>query len=186
MDQARHDVSHAALRSLAWIVIIAGSSLVLSRAFACVMPFAAIAAVAGSQLGRREAVAAVLLAWVGNQAVGFLLLGYPHTWSTFAWGGAIGLAALLSAAVAAAASASTMRPVARGLIALLAAFAAYEGVLFAATSILPSSGDAFAPWIVARIFGINAIAFVGLFVLHRIAVGFGFLPTAPRPRPAMA
>ena len=182
MDLARHDQPHPALRSLAWIIIIAATSLALSRAFACAMPFAAMAAIAGAQLGRREAVMAVLLGWIGNQAIGFSLLGYPHTWDTFAWGGAIGLAALASALIAAAASSVSTSKAARGVVALSSAFIAYEGVLFAATFVLPTAGHPFAPEIIARIFAINVVAFAGLLVLHRIVVGFGLLPTVREPR----
>ena len=61
-------------------------------------------------------------------------------------------------------------------MALLAAFAAYELVLLAATLVLPSSEGAFAMSIVAKIGLVNALAFVVLVILHRMAATAGFLP----------
>ena len=56
----------------AWIGLLIMPSIVATGALACVAPFAAVAALAGLTLPRREALLTVLALWIGNQAVGFL------------------------------------------------------------------------------------------------------------------
>jgi hypothetical protein len=63
----------------------------------------------------------------------------------------------------------------------LFAFAVYEGVLFAATIVLPSGYEAFSLPVVARIFSINLLALGALFLLHRLAVVVGLLDAEPEP-----
>jgi hypothetical protein len=65
--------------------LIVLASIALSRAFACAMPFTALATMAAFTLRRQEALAMVLFAWVANQAVGFGLMHYPWTSSTVCW-----------------------------------------------------------------------------------------------------
>ena len=50
----------------------------------------------------------------------------------------------------------------------LAAFAAYEGALFAISTASANGVSNFAPAIVLRIFLINAVAFVVLLLVHRL------------------
>ncbi len=76
----------APLFAVAWVAVIAGASVALSLLFACVTPFVALAAVSAVVLPRRMALMAVLLAWFANQTVGYLVLGYPQTFDSYAWG----------------------------------------------------------------------------------------------------
>ena len=184
MNQARQDATQNVLRTIAWIVVIAGSSLGFSLAFACATPFVALAAVAGSQLRARDACCAVLLAWLGNQSIGYLVLGYPRTWDSFAWGAVIGLAALAAAVLARTTAVVPARLGARFSLAFAVSFAAYEGLLFAASFVLPSEGNAFALPIILRIFEVNIVAYLGLLVLHRLAIGVGLLRATVEARPA--
>lgn len=148
------------------IALLAGASLAFSMAFACATPFAALAAVAVLRMKRGEALAAVTLAWLVNQADGYLFMHYPRTWDSFGWGAAIWLAAMAAAFGASAAATLTRRlPLATICIAIVAAFGAYEGVLVAATLILPSSTGAFAVSVVGRLLAINVVAFGLLFAL---------------------
>src|SRR5262245_54229226 len=78
-----------------WIALIAGLTVLGSFAYACAAPFAAVAALAALTLNRTEGLILVATAWVINQAVGFVLLSYPHTADTYAWGVTIGLATVL-------------------------------------------------------------------------------------------
>lgn len=148
-----------AARLWAWSSLILASSLLFSFVFACAAPFAALATLAAMQLERSRALLLVAIAWLVNQAVGYLLLGYPHTVDSYGWGLAIGVAALL-AGVTAAVVVHRVEGLARAPIALLASFAIYEGVLFAATTILPSSAEAFSMEIVLQILLTNVGAFV--------------------------
>ena len=68
-----------------------------------------------------------------------------------------------------------------GCASFLFAFAVYEGVLFAATIVLPSGSEAFSLPVVARIFSINLLALGTLFLLHRLAVVVGLLDAEPEP-----
>ncbi|MCX7900511.1 MAG: hypothetical protein N2444_10625, partial [Methylocystis sp.] len=63
---------------------------VLTIALACATPFAAFAAFAALMFPRREALIAAASVWLANQAVGFVVLGYPITPVSMLWGGAIG------------------------------------------------------------------------------------------------
>lgn len=166
-------------KSVLWIAIVAVASILFSLALACAMPFAAIAAVAGSFLTRRMAVALTAFAWVANQAVGYLVLDYPRTWDSYAWGAAIGLAAVASVAVVLFLRTMLRAPLVTVLAGFLAAFAIYEIVLFAATSVLPSGDGAFSLQVVLQIFWTNALALAGLLALHWCAVSVGLL-ASPR------
>ncbi|MER9657689.1 hypothetical protein NKJ26_30315 [Mesorhizobium sp. M0152] len=90
-----HDSSTSARQSV-WVVLVVALSIVFSLALACATPFAAIATVAGANMSRRGALLLTSIAWLANQAVGYVFLGYPTTWDSFAWGAAIGIAAALA------------------------------------------------------------------------------------------
>lgn len=163
----------------AWVIAIAGASVGLSLVFACVTPFVALAAVSAVVLPRRMAVTAVLLAWLANQLVGYLVLGYPQTWDSYAWGLAIGIAAFASLGAAIAALRLTADLAVTMTGAFLAGFIAYEGVLYTATSVLPSGEGAFSLAVVGEVLLINALAAVGLVCLHAAAAGRGFVAASP-------
>ena len=92
-------------RAWAWLWILASVTLVGSLAAACMMPFAALGAIAAATLPGRKAFQAVLAAWVFNQAVGFVWLGFPHTAEAAAQGVTLALASLSALLVARAAGA---------------------------------------------------------------------------------
>jgi hypothetical protein len=110
--------------------------------------------------------------------VGFTLLNNTWTVSSIGWGVALGLAAMLATFGArwAARTCDRLPWVAGHLTAFLAAFAVFEGVLFMAGLFLLGGMDAFALRIVSWIFVINAGAFFGLLILHRLARALGFNP----------
>lgn len=163
-----------------WMAFVVLASLGLSRAFACATPFAAVAVVAASTLPWRRALAQVVLVWLGNQAIGFGFMHYPHTVATIGWGGAIGFAALASFwaawAVVRLISAS---PIAVAAIGLLPAYAAYEAILFAATWVLPSGSGAFVPAVLLRILAINAVALSLLFTARHLTARPGIDASRP-------
>ena len=140
-----------------------------SFAFACTTPFAAFAVVAAAMLPLSSALLVVLAAWIVNQGIGFGALHYPHDTNTILWGLAIGAAALAAALIAAAALRLVPRTnaaIAFGL-ALLAAYAVYELVLFGATPFLGGE-DAFTAAVVARIGLLNIFWLIGLVAASEI------------------
>lgn len=161
-------------RAWTWAVFVALASLGLSRVFACVTPFAAIAALGACTLPRRHAAALVLTVWLGNQAIGFGLLHYPHTSSTLGWGAAIGGACLTSLGAAwITASFPLSNDAARRSVAFSATYVAYEGVLLAATIVLPSGPGAFSIAVLLRVLTINAVAFALLTAVEKMAAAVG-------------
>jgi hypothetical protein len=134
-----------------------------SFAFACATPFAAFAVLAAALLPLPAALPVMAAAWIVNQAIGFGALGYPLDANTLLWGFAIGAAALVSTAASKLVLRSLPRtgaPAALGL-AMVAAYAAYELVLFAFTPILGGAG-AFTLAIVTRLGLLNLLWFIGL------------------------
>ena len=173
------DVSAA--RTGAWIALATGASLLFSLALACATPFAALATVAATRTAPGAARMTMVAAWLANQAVGYLVLDYPRTWDSFAWGAAIGIAALLAAEAVLATrrrSASAAMRLAGGFV---AAFVVYEVSLYAATAVLPSGPGAFAPSVVFGILWTNALALAGLLALHRVAVAAHLVLPQPEP-----
>ncbi|UEM08756.1 hypothetical protein J4G43_028810 [Bradyrhizobium barranii subsp. barranii] len=139
------------------------SCALASFALACATPFAAFAVVAAAMLPMRPALLVVTGAWLVNQTIGFGVLHYPIDGSTIAWGFVIGAAALLSTAAAS----TVLRLLPQGrtplmlAIALVAAYAAYELALLAATPFLGGEG-AFTAAIVTRIGLTSAVWLAGL------------------------
>lgn len=162
-----------------WIALLAGATVALSLVFACATPFAALATIAALAMSRRDGLYLIAAVWLSNQIVGFGFLDYPHTASTYAWGVAIGLGALAGffAAHAAASISARLGWLAAGIAALVTSFGAYEAVLYAASFVLGGEG-AFTAEIVGQIAIVNAAAFAGLVVLHRLAVMAGVARSA--------
>jgi hypothetical protein len=161
-----------------WIALMAASSLAFSLAFACAAPLAALAALAALRFGLRAGALAVLGAWVANQAAGYGLLGYPMEASSFAWGGALGLAAL-----AAFAAARFARDRANSMIAAHAAFAAAlcadQIALYAASFLLPTGPEAFSAATISYVAQINGLAFALFLCLQAAGERLGLAARAP-------
>jgi hypothetical protein len=111
---------------LAWPAILSLGAFFGSWATACIFPFAGFAAVCALTTDLRRGATAMFGVWLLNQAVGYSLLHYPTDANTIAWGVAIGAGAFagLFAARAAARLPGAL------IAAPLAAFAAYEGLLY--------------------------------------------------------
>ena len=160
--------SSPSLRFWAWPAAIGAATVLGTLAFACMMPFAALAVMAAATMRPRQAFTTIAAIWATNQALGFALLGYPFTGYAIGWGLALGVAALLAAVVAQ----SVLRrhggmaalPMA---VAFMAAFAGYELLLFG-FALFAGGTETFAPAIVLRIFANDAMWFAGLAVLHQL------------------
>jgi hypothetical protein len=154
-----------------WLGLLVGASVLFSLGFACAVPLAAFAGAAALSLSRRDALLLILLVWLANQLVGFTLLDYPWTASTFAWGAALGIVAVLATLAGqwmAKRSMNAARAV-RFAATFLIAFAVYEAALFAISATLLGGTEIYTLLIQGRIFAINAATFVGLLVLDRFA-----------------
>lgn len=164
---AGHDDAY---RRWTWVLLLASASFIFSLAFACATPFAALAALGALALKKADAFAVAVLAWLINQAVGFVLLGYPTDPMTLAWGLAIGLSAIAAAAAAMLTVwASALRgPLLCALLAWAAALGAQQLTIFLASFILPSDPAAFASSVLLGIAWTNALAFVVLAAMQAL------------------
>ncbi|WP_427968209.1 hypothetical protein [Altererythrobacter sp.] len=142
----------------AWPATLAVTTLSGTVLMACLMPFVAVATLAAASMRNREALYAVVLCWLGNQALGFGVLGYPRDAMTVAAGISLLVASLAVLAVA--------RHVVRGLepgrlaIAAIAGFATFE-VLLAAYAALRGDMSMFTADIVALV-GLSELVWFGL------------------------
>lgn len=159
----------------AWPAALATATVAGSLAVACMMPFVALAVLAAATMPSRRANLTIGAIWAANQALGFTVLGYPATAYAAVWGAALGVASLLAGLVA--------RTVLRDrhdlaaapmLLAFGAAFAAYEGLLFAFALVVGGTGT-FAPTIVLQILVNDGLWFAGLSALYVVLTR-----TAPR------
>jgi hypothetical protein len=142
---------------------------ILCSALGCVVPFAALSALAALCLPRRAALAVVGATWACNQAVGFLVKHYPRDSSTIAWGIGIGVAAFAAYGIA-----YVLR---RNAVAVfLGAFAAYElGLMLFSTRL--GGWDAYALHWMLPIFAANLAWFAGGYVALRIGHVFDLHPS---------
>lgn len=137
-----------------WQIVVVAASAVLSLTFACIAPFPAMAVLASRTLSARAAVVTLLGAVLANQAVGFLLLGYPRTVETAIWGPLLAIATFAAFAAA--------RRIAHPVAATLAAFVVNQGVLAACSLLLAHSVADFAPAIIATVALANGYGLVML------------------------
>jgi hypothetical protein len=160
-----------------WLGLLIAASVAFSLGLACAVPLAAFAAAAALSLSRRDALLLILLVWLANQLVGFTVLHYPWTASTFAWGVVLGAVAVL-ATLAGEWIAGRLVDARRAFTVVatfLIAFAVYEATLFAVSATLLGGTEIYTAAIQGRIFAINAAAFVGLLALNRLATSVGLV-----------
>jgi hypothetical protein len=184
MDQVPSDHLGEPLRTGLWIALVAACTVIGSFAFACAAPLIAVATFAATKMRIGEGFTLVLVAWLANQLVGYLVLGYPQTWDSFGWCAAIGIATVLGFVGVVGVSRLEMPSAAIAAMGLTMAFLVYETTLFAATTVLPSSNEALSFPVTAGVFEINAVALIGLLVLYRAAVALRLLRPLQMPNPA--
>lgn len=153
-----------------WIALVTVGSVLGSLAFACAAPLVALATVAGTKMRPGPGLALIALAWLANQAAGYMVLDYPITWDSFAWGSLMGIASVLGFIAALAVTRAKMPALVTIAAAFATAFVVYELTLLAGTAVLPTADGMFALPIVMEIFGINVVALVIVVALHRLAV----------------
>ena len=158
-----------------WIALVIGLAMLGSYAYACAAPLAAIAALAALTLGRTEGLVLVAATWVINQLVGFLLLSFPHTFTTYAWGVAIGAGAVIGYLAARAVVRRDLPALIVLPVVFLTAFVFYQTGMFASATTFTSAQNAFSTAIVSEVFVINAVAFAGFILVHRVAVALSLV-----------
>jgi hypothetical protein len=161
-----------------WMALIVTAGAGLSLVYACATPFAALATLAALKTDRRDTALVIGLVWLANQVIGYGYLHYPWTWSSVAWGAAIGVAAGMALLAAVALAPRRKGPFAISL-SFVGAFTAYEFVLYLASFVLPSEDGAFALSVVRQIFVVNAVALVALVIVHWLATLAGLLARRP-------
>lgn len=167
-EASHHDATLAKFTSpMLWVTLIAALSVGGSYVYACAAPFAAVGALAARKMDVATGLTLVVLAWLANQIVGYGLLDYPQTANSFAWGGAIGLAAVAALFTARLIGTLGWNSVVATIASFVVAFLAYEATLYVASLWLGGT-DAFSFDIVSRILVINAVAFAGILALYGI------------------
>jgi hypothetical protein len=147
---------------LVWATVLGLTAIVGSYGFACVFPFAAIAALAAVTLDARRAALLVGAAWTANQIVGFTLMSYPHDAQAYAWSAFILAAAFAAWAAAQLAVGRNAQLLSgRAVAGLAAAIAAYQAVMFVGAYVLDGF-DSSTPAIVAQVALNDCAWFTGL------------------------
>jgi hypothetical protein len=179
--------SNAWLPSL-WLGLLIAASTALTTVYTCITPFAAFAVIAATTLSRGQALVVTVAVWLANQAVGFGMLHYPWTAKTFAWGIAIGAAAVIgtSAAQWTAARLGSFRSPVRVLAGFVSAFALYQLALYAVAASMLGGTGAFAPRIIGQVLVVNTVTFVGLLGLRQLVEAAGYLARRRRARTSPA
>ena len=151
--------------ALLWVAVLGTAAIFGSYAFACVFPFAALAAIAALTLDVRKGLALVVAVFATNQIIGFALLHYPQEIGTYAWAAFIGVGALAALGAAFFARGQAALLSARTPLVLGAAILAYQAVMFVGAVVM----DGFASSTPAIVFwvAVNDVAwFVGLAALR--------------------
>jgi len=161
--------------STLWIMLLTLASMATSFALACTAPVAALAALAAVHMRPRDGIALALAAWGANQAVGFLVLHYPHDPKTLLWGVGLGTAAAGSAIGAyAVLGRIEVRSTALKLaIAYLAAFVAGKLVTLCWAAVLGGVAITLNPGYSFDQFVRNGAILIGLYAFYRLLVALG-------------
>lgn len=158
-----------------WLVLLVAGSTLSNFAFACAMPFAALGVAAAMTLPAAEALLVMLAVWLFNQLTGFLLLDYPQTLNSYAWGAIMGVAAIgvtLAARMVLFRLKANLPAIVRISVVFVAAMVTYEAILLVA-ALTPLGGlEDFAFDIVGRVVSVNFFAMVALVALNRAAAAF--------------
>ena len=145
-----------------WAGILATASVGGSLLLACMFPFAALATLLAATLPIRKAALWMSAAWLANQLVGYLILGYPQNANSFAHGAAIGVTALATLWIAN--KIFAMRgdqSIATVVMAYAGAFVGYQALL-AAFAVVLGGIQNFMPSIVWMVFQNDVLWFLGL------------------------
>lgn len=158
-----------------WIGTMAASSTIASLLLACATPFPSLAALAATQVPRRDGLILMFVAWFAAQAVTFISHGYPINPASMAWPFALGTAAvasLLGGEIAGRAFGPTASGWRRGLLrggaAYVGAFVGFKLGILAWVSLLDHGWSAFSGEVMLRQFVRYGAVFAGLAALQHL------------------
>ena len=168
-----------------WLILLLLSSLVFTLGFSCATPLAAFGAIAAVAFSRRDALILCGAVWFVNQVVGYTILRYPWSVNSVSWGLVLGGVTIIGSLSSGWIYRHSKTPyLLRLVVTFITAFAVFEVALFAVALFALGGLQDFTVDIVIRIFAINGGAFVGLLVLHWLAVTVGLIPTSPETQPS--
>jgi hypothetical protein len=169
------NTSESALKTGLWIFLLTVAGVLTTFVLACATPVAAFAALAALYMRRNAAIALMVAVWAAGQVIGFGFLHYPHTAGTFAWTGALLICSLMTLEGGFFAARSRVTPLVRAVMIVLATMIVFKAAIYLFGTVLGGNGSAFNPVYVFKYIWTNALTFVVLLALHRIAVVTGLV-----------
>lgn len=152
----------------AWLGAFVLAVALFGAGLTCAVPLVAFAAICALRLGRSQALLFVGALWLADEVIEFSLLHLPVAPAALGWAALLGVAVLAATAVAAEVARRATK--AAGVIgAFLAAFGAYEGVLWAVSRMVGGARDAFGVGILGQVFALNAVTFAALLVVGALS-----------------
>jgi len=180
MELSQKSASSSIIENV-WAGILATVSVGGSLLLACMFPFAAIATLLAATVPFRKAMMWMGGAWLGNQLVGYLILGYPQTVNSFSHGAAIGVTALATLLIAHKVfEMRGDRSFPTILMAYAGAFVGYQALL-ALFAIGLGGIQNFMPSIVWMVFQNDVLWFVGLGLAFFVLNNFVFKSLGSQP-----
>lgn len=176
----------SALARNIWVGTMAGASTIASLLLACATPFPSLAALAATQVSRRDGMILMFVAWFAAQAVTFITHGMPVKPASMIWPVALGTAAV----TALLASELTNRALgkAHGILrasgAYVGAFVGFKLGILVWVSLLDHGWSAFSGEVLLRQFLRYGAIFAGLMavqhLLERAGIRLGNSAAGPR------
>lgn len=162
-----------------WIGTMAGTSTIASLLLACATPFPALAALAATQVPRRDGLVLMFVAWFAAQAVSFIGHGYPVS---MVWPAALGTAAVAALLAGEIAGQAFGRGLLRGAAAYVGAFVGFKLGVLVWVSLLGHGWAAFSGEVLLRQFVRDGAIFAVMLALqHGLAsIGLRLGEAAPR------
>ncbi len=158
----------------AWLGAFVLAVALFGAGLTCAVPLVAFAAICALRLGRGQALLFVGALWLADEVIEFSLLHVPVAPATLGWAALFGVAVLAATAVAG--EVARRAPKAAGTLgAFLAAFGAYEGVMWVVSRMVGGARDAFGVGILGQVFALNAVTFAALLLVGALSARSGAL-----------
>lgn len=153
------------LQALAWVVTLASVTILATLASACMTPYIALAVIAAVTMLRRHAAWTIGGVWLTAQTLGFTVLHYTPSANAFAWGVALGIAALAAMLAAGRVVGRDRTSLSRLISAFALSFALYEALLLG-FAYIAGGLETFAPSVVLQIVSNDGVWLAALAMLH--------------------
>lgn len=160
----------SALARNIWVGTMAGASSIASLLLACATPFPSLAALAATQVSRRDGLVLMAVAWFAAQAVTFITHGMPAEPASMIWPVALGTAAVT--ALLASEVSNRLLGKAHGVLrasgAYVGAFVGFKLGIFVWVSLLDHGWSAFSGEVLLRQFVRYGAIFAGLMAVQHL------------------